>query len=163
MTLKPRTGNALGALACAALMTYALYVQHYQGYEPCPLCIFQRVAVTTLGIVFALAALQGPGAVGRRVYAVLMLVAAGAGIGVAARHLWLQSLPPDKVPSCGPGLDFLLDTFPLRDVLATVLSGSGECAQVNWVLLGVSMPGWVLGALVVLGGFGLWNNLRGAG
>jgi disulfide bond formation protein DsbB len=159
MTIRPRTGNALGALACAGLMAYALYVQHVLGYEPCPLCIFQRVAVTAVGIFFALAALQGPGPAGRRAYAVLMLLAAGGGIGVASRHLWLQSLPPDKVPSCGPGLDFLLDTLPLRDVLSTVLSGSGECAQVNWVLLGISMPGWVLAALVVLGGFGLWNNL----
>jgi disulfide bond formation protein DsbB len=141
-------------------MGYALYAQHVLGFEPCPLCIFQRVAVIALGVAFGLAALQAPGVAGRCAWSLLMLVAAAAGAGVAGRHLWLQSLPPERVPACGPGLDYMLEAFPLREVLTTVLSGSGECAKVDWSLLGLAMPAWVLISVVALGAFGLWNNWR---
>jgi disulfide bond formation protein DsbB len=148
---RPRAVNLAGAAACAALMAYALYAQYGLGLEPCPLCIFQRVGVIALGIVFVLAALHPAGPVGRRVWAVLVALAAlGAG-GVAGRHLWLQSLPPERVPACGPGLEFMLEAFPLREVIEVVLSGSGECANVDWQLLGIAMPGWVLLAVTALG------------
>ncbi len=162
MLNNPRAGNLIGFLACAGLMAYALYVQHGLGFEPCPLCIFQRVAVIMLGAVFALAALHDPGAAGRRVYGVAAAVAAVAGAGVAGRHLWLQSLPPDQVPSCGPGLEYMLESFPFTEMLRTVLSGSGECAQVDWRFLGLAMPAWVLISVVTLGLFALWNNFRSA-
>jgi disulfide bond formation protein DsbB len=160
MLNNPRTGNLLGFLACAGLMAYALYAQYALGLEPCPLCIFQRVAVIGLGAVFALAALHSPGLAGGRVYAGLIVLAAAAGAGVSGRHLWLQSLPPERVPACGPGLDYMLETFPLRETLQTVLSGSGECARVDWTLLGIAMPGWVLICVVGLGACGFWNNWR---
>jgi disulfide bond formation protein DsbB len=163
MRISSRLGNLLGMLACAALMGYALYAQHVLGLEPCPLCIFQRVAVVGLGVVFALAALHGPGIAGGRVYAALVVVAAAAGAGVAGRHLWLQTLPPERVPACGPGLDYMLESFPFREMLATVLSGSGECAKVDWSFLGLAMPAWVLISVVALGVFGAWNNWRRIG
>jgi disulfide bond formation protein DsbB len=151
LAARPRAANLAGALACAALMAYALYAQHVLGFEPCPLCIFQRVGVIALGVVFLLAALHPAGPAGRRVWALLVALAAlGAG-GVAGRHLWLQSLPPERVPACGPGLEFMLEAFPLREVIGTVLSGSGECASVDWQLLGIPMPGWVLIAVATLG------------
>jgi disulfide bond formation protein DsbB len=156
----PRIGNAAGFAVCAALTGYALYAQHVLALEPCPLCIFQRVAVIAMGAVFAVAALHGPGQVGRRAYAALIGLAGLAGAGVAGRHVWLQALPPEKVPACGPGLDYILEAFPLRDALQMVLSGSGECANVDWSLLGLSMPAWVLIAILVVGGFGVWNNWR---
>jgi protein dithiol:quinone oxidoreductase len=155
-----RVANALGALACAGLMGYALYAQHMLGLEPCPLCIFQRVAVITLGSFFLLAALHPAGKAGRRVYSVLLGLVALAGIGVAGRHVWLTTLPPERVPACGPGLDFMLESFPLKDALAMVLSGSGECASVEWRFLGLSMPGWVLVALLCLGAWGVFWNWR---
>ena len=158
--MSPRVGNLLGLLVCSGLMAYALYAQHVLGLEPCPLCIFQRVAVIGLGLVFALAALQGPGVGGRRVYGALISLTAAAGAGVAGRHLWLQSLPSERVPACGPGLDYMLEEFPFTEVLRTVLSGSGECAKVDWSFLGLAMPGWVLIAVVTLGVFGAWNNWR---
>jgi disulfide bond formation protein DsbB len=158
--ISTRLGNVLGALACAGLMGYALYAQHVLGLEPCPLCVFQRVAVIALGGVFLVAALLAPRGGGRFAYAGLLFVAAAAGAGVAGRHLWLQSLPPERVPACGPGLDYLLEAFPFTEMLQTVLSGSGECAQVDWSLLGLAMPAWVLIAVVTLGAWGLWNNLR---
>lgn len=153
-----RTANALGALACAGLMGYALYAQHMLGLEPCPLCILQRVAVITLGALFLLAALHPAGVMGRRVYSAVLGLVALAGVGVAGRHVWLTTLPPERVPACGPGLDFMLESFPLKDALAMVLSGSGECASVEWQFLGLSMPGWVLVAVLCLGVWGvIWN------
>lgn len=158
----PRLANGAGFLACCALMGYALYAQHVLLLSPCPLCIFQRVAVIALGGLFLLAAVHRAGPAGRRVYGVLIGLAAAAGVGVAGRHVWLQNLPPEKVPACGPGLDFILDAFPLQEALAMVFSGSGECANVDWRLLGLSMPAWVLIALTVLGVFGVAVNLAAA-
>ena len=160
MTITQRQANLLGAVLCAGLMGYALYAQHVLGLQPCPLCIFQRVAVVGLGVVFLAAAIHGPGRGGARVYALLIALAAAVGAAVSGRHLWLQSLPPEKVPACGPGLDYMLEAFPFTEVLQTVLSGSGECATVDWSLLGLAMPAWVLIAVLALGLFGLWANLR---
>ncbi len=162
LTANPRLLNALGAAACAALMVYALYAQHVLGLEPCPLCILQRVAVIALGAVFVLAAVHPAGRVGRRLYALLLALVALAGSSVAARHVWLTTLPPERVPACGPGLDFMLDAFPLREALAMVFTGSGECAQVDWQFLGLSMPAWVLLALLGLGSYGVYVNWRSA-
>jgi disulfide bond formation protein DsbB len=155
-----RIANALGALACTGLMAYALYVQYGLGLEPCPLCVLQRIAVITLGGIFLVAALHPAGAIGRRVYAVLLGFVALVGSGVAGRHVWLTMLPPERVPACGPGLDFMLESFPFREVLSMVLTGSGECAKVEWRLLGLSMPAWVLIALLGLGVFGVACNWR---
>jgi disulfide bond formation protein DsbB len=155
-----RIANAIGALACTGLMAYALYAQHGLGLEPCPLCILQRIAVIVLGGIFLVAALHPAGSTGRRIYAVLLGLVALTGSGVAGRHVWLTLLPPDQVPACGPGLDFMLEAFPLRDALSMVLTGSGECAKVTWRLLGLSMPAWVLIALLGLGAFGMASNWR---
>ena len=155
-----RIANALGALVCGGMMAYALYAQHGLGLEPCPLCILQRIAVIALGVIFLVAALHPAGPTGRRIYAVLLALVALAGSGVAGRHVWLTLLPPERVPACGPGLDFMLESFPLRDTLAMVLAGSGECATVTWRLLGLSMPEWNLIALSCLGAFGVVSNWR---
>jgi disulfide bond formation protein DsbB len=155
-----RKANTLGFLACAALLAYAYYAQFVMHLEPCPLCIFQRLGVFAVGVAFALAALHDPAGLGRRVYAALLGLAALATAGVAARHLYIQSLPPGSVPACGASLDFMLKVFPLTDVLVKVLTGSGECAKITWRFLGLSMPGWVLIAALVLGAWGLWANLR---
>jgi disulfide bond formation protein DsbB len=152
--------NLAGFLACAGMMGYALYAEHVLMLMPCPLCVFQRLAVISLGVVFLLATLHNPPGWGRRVYAVGILLAAGAGVGVAGRHVWLQNLPPDEIPSCGPGFDYIIDSFPLADALKLIFSGSGECASIDWQFLGLSMPAWVVIAVLLTGIFGVWNNLR---
>jgi disulfide bond formation protein DsbB len=101
-----------------------------------------------------------PASWGRRVYAALLGVAALATIGVSMRHLYVQHLPPGTVAACGASLDFMLKVFPLTDVLVKVLTGSGECAKIDWRFLGLPMPAWVLIAALVIGVFGLWANLR---
>jgi disulfide bond formation protein DsbB len=155
-----RRGNLLGFLACAALLGYAYYAQYVLHLEPCPLCIFQRIGVFVLGVIFLIAALHDPAVFGRRMYALLLSLAALAAIGIALRHLYIQSLPPGSVPACGASLDFMLKVFSLSEVLVKVLTGSGECAKVTWEFLGLAMPAWVLISAAVLGGFGLWVNLR---
>ncbi len=155
-----RLVNLAGFLACAGMTAYALYAQFQLYLDPCPLCIFQRVAVIGLGIVFLLATLHNPSAWGNRVYVALLALVTAGGVAVAGRHVWLQNIPPDDVPSCGPGLGYMLDNFPLGDALRMAFTGSGECAEIHWQLLGLSMPAWVLIAVATLGGVGIWNNLR---
>ena len=125
------------------------------GLDPCPLCIVQRILVMALGGIMLLAAIHNPRHLGRRVYGGLITVVAVLGIGVAGRHVWLQNLPPDQVPACGPGLEYLLQTFPLMDALKLVFQGSGECAEVQWTFLGLSIPGWTLVVFTGLAVFGL--------
>ena len=158
MSISRRAGNALGFLACAVLMSYALYAQHVLGLEPCPLCIFQRVAVIAVGVLFLIAALHDPQGKGARVYGGLIDLAALVGILISARHIWIQAQPPGTVAACGADLNYLLEIMPVTDVVNKVLTGSGECGKVDWTLLGLSMPWWVLIALVVLGSWGLAVN-----
>lgn len=140
----PRMINLLGLLGCIAAMGGALYLQHVEGLPPCPLCIFQRVAVIAAGLILLVAVLHGPKGWGRRLYAGLTALATLVGGAIAARHVWLQGLPADQVPDCGPGLNYMMDVFPLQQVVQEVLAGSGECADINWNLLGLSLPAWSL-------------------
>lgn len=158
LTDRPRLANALGALACGALLGYALYAEKVLGYEPCPLCMFQRVAILALGVVFLVAAIHASRGWGRYVYASLAVATAGAAAIVAARHLYIQSLPPGTVPACGATLDYMLEVFPLFDVVRKVLTGGGECAQIDWRWLGLSMPAWVLASAAALGLYGAIVN-----
>jgi disulfide bond formation protein DsbB len=150
--------NALGLAVCVGLLGYAWYAQVQLGLEPCPLCIFQRVGVAALGVIFLLATIHGPKGWGARVYGVLLLLAALVTMGVAGRHLWIQHLPEGAVPACGASLSYMMKIFALTDVIRKVLTGSGECARVNWTFLGLSMPGWVLLAAAGLGLYGLYVN-----
>jgi disulfide bond formation protein DsbB len=154
-----RLANLLGLLACLGLLGYAWYAQAVLHLEPCPLCIFQRVGIAAIAVVFLAAALHAPRGRGAIVYGSLILLAAAATVGVALRHIWIQHLPEGSVPVCGATLSYLLEVFPLVDVIRKVLSGSGECARVTWTFLGASMPEWVLLAAVGQAGLGAWANL----
>jgi disulfide bond formation protein DsbB len=139
-------------LVCTALLGYAVFTQYGQLFEPCPLCIFQRVALAALAAVALLGALHSPRSrAGRGIYGLMAFLAAGTGAGIAARHVWLQHLPPDQVPACGPGLSFMIESMPsYLDVFKKVLQGSGECAKVDWTWLGFSMPEWTLLCFLLL-------------
>jgi disulfide bond formation protein DsbB len=139
-----RIGYVLGFVVCAALMAFALYLQFGLDLDPCPLCIFQRVAFVSMGVVFLIAAFHNPGRFGAKIYALVQLLLGGAGAMLAIRQLWLQSLPKDQVPVCGMSLSYMLDTLPLTETLRKVLEGSGECAEKGWVFLHLSIAGWTL-------------------
>jgi len=151
--------NLACALVCAGMLAYAIfYVERVLHYEPCPLCMFQRVCIATLGLVFLIAGLHRVRYHGAIVYAGFILVAAAAATWVAGRHVWIQHQPPGTVPACGAPLDNLLQMFPILEVIRKVMTGGGECGNIDWTFLGVSMPGWVLVSAVSLGLIGIVNN-----
>ncbi|HBN54576.1 MAG TPA: disulfide bond formation protein B [Stenotrophomonas sp.] len=151
----------LGLLACAGLLAFAIYMQLKMGLEPCPLCIFQRIAFAALGLVFLLGALHGPSSRGgRSLYGVLAFVAAAVGAGIAGRHVYVQLLPKDLGSSCGPPLGFLSETMGPFEVFRTVLTGTGDCGNIDWTFLGLSMPMWSLVWFALLAAWALYAGLR---
>ena len=156
-----RLGNLAGFLVCAGLIAYAIFSERVLGYEPCPLCIFQRVGVAALGVMFLVAALHNPQSVrGARTYGVLLLLTAVFPAYVAGRHVYIQSLPLGSVPACGASLDYMMDVFPFMTVLRKVLFGAGECQKIDWSFLGLSMPAWVLISVMALACWAALVNLR---
>ncbi len=155
-----RALNAGGFLICGLGLLFAGYAQFYLKLEPCPLCIFQRLALLALGVAFLAALIHHPLGWGAKIYGTLIGLIAGIGAGVATRHVWLQHLPPEETPRCGPGLDYMLQTLPLSETLREVLTGAGECARVDWTLLGASMPEWTLLLFIGLGVAGVIGNWR---
>jgi disulfide bond formation protein DsbB len=153
--MTPRVGYAAGFIVCAALLGFALYLQYVLHEDPCPLCILQRIAFMGMMAVFVAGALHGPARRGAVVYSTLAFTVALVGGSIAARQVWLQSLPADQVPACGPGLEYMLDRFPLGKALEKILAGSGECAEAGWRFLGLSIAGWSLVWFVVLGVFAI--------
>jgi disulfide bond formation protein DsbB len=160
--ITPRMWNLIVVFCCASLVGFALYNQYVDYLDPCPLCIFQRVIFMAMGAVALLAALHNPARLGQQVYGWLLVTGATIGALIAGRHVWLQGLPPDEVPECGPGLNYMLENFPVTEVLSTVLRGSGSCAEVLWTFMGMSMPKWTLIWYVVLGLVTLWVIYRPA-
>jgi len=165
--LETRAFNLTMAFFCHELLLMAYYFQYVEGLEPCPLCIFQRVTVFFIGLWFLLRGLHAPrpGSAFNLFYSSLSLLTAAIGIGIAGRHVWLQSLPKSEVPACGPALDYMMDILPFSEVLTTVLTGAGECAEVSWSLWGLSMPAWTLVFFIgvfLLSVLQLWRHFRPA-
>ncbi len=159
--LTPRKWFLTVFVVCAALLGIAVfYFQNRLQMYPCPLCIFQRVAFVAMGLIALLAALHNPARAGRIVYGLLIALSAALGAVVAGRHVWLQNLPPDQVPACGPGLDYMMENFPFLQALEMVFKGSGSCAEVSWNFLGLSMPGWTLVWYLGLAAVTLWVSFR---
>ncbi|MBI5659222.1 MAG: disulfide bond formation protein B [Nitrosomonadales bacterium] len=149
-----------GALTTAGLLGAALFLQHVMRQDPCPLCMVQRVIFIAMLAMFAAASLHNPKRAGEKVYAALIGLLALGGIGVASRHIWLQHLPKDEVPACGPGLDYMLESFPMSEVLQELLHGSGECAAKGWSFLALGIPEWSLIWYVLLGAWAVLIALR---
>ena len=142
------------------LLGYAYWLEYFQNLDPCPLCIFQRVIYVGLFILGVTSALHNPprGLV-RYIYGFLGGIFSFIGILISGRHVWLQSLPSDRVPECGPGLDYLIEMFSFSEMLRKVLTGSGECATVDWKFLNLSMPAWALIWFFLLGILFVFANL----
>jgi disulfide bond formation protein DsbB len=151
---------ALPALVCAALLAFGYYLQYFQRQDPCPLCLVQRGFFYGVLAVSALAALHFPGRGGRRAYCAAAFFFAAGGFGVAARQVWLQHLPSDQVPACGPDLFYMMENFPLARTLEKLFMGSGQCAEVNWRFLGLSIAEWSLAWFAALALYALWLGLR---
>jgi len=144
----------LGLVACAAILCVALYMEFSMGLDPCMLCMSQRFVYLGLAFVFMLGAFHNPYFGGHKRYGFLLLLLSLAGLGLASRQLYLQSLPADLVPACGPSFSYMVDAFPFTEVLMTMIKGSGSCAEVQWSFLGLSIAGW---SFVLFSGLILYN------
>ena len=154
-----RRAAALGALTCALLLGFGYYLQYVKGLDPCPLCLVQRGFFYGVMATFIVAAIHGRGAM---VYGSIAALFAGGGLATAGRQVWLQHLPPERVPACGPDLYFMLDNFPLTRVFSTLIQGTGECAVVDWTFLGLSIAEWSALWFVALAVYAIWLAVRGA-
>ena len=158
--LNPRLVFLGITLVAIVSMAFALYLEYQLELLPCPLCMTQRAFVVLVGVFALLAFLHNPQGWGRRVYGGLCTLAALVGGAVAARHVWLQHLPEDEVPACGPSLEYMLDTLPFSETVTLVLMGDGNCAETVWTLLGFSIPEQTLALFVVLVAVSLWQTVR---
>ena len=129
---------------CASLLGFGYFLEFARGLTPCPLCIVQRVCFMLVGLLALLGAAHGPASLGTRIYAGLLAAVSAVGAAIAGRQIWLQHLPPDKVPECGPDLAFMLEMYAPIEILQRVLKGTGECAEIAWTFLGLTIPGWSL-------------------
>lgn len=129
--------------ACLGLLAFAMILQHIMDLEPCPMCILQRYAFIGVGLVALVAAIHDPRGLSRWVYSGLLIIVSGLGAGVAARHAWLEHNPP-QIFDCGADLGYMIDAFPLADALPMIFRGTGDCTQVLWRFLGLSIAEWAL-------------------
>lgn len=156
----PRLLNLTVFLGCAVLLAFGLYLEHVEGLEPCPLCIVQRVEFIAVGLTCLVAAIHAPQRLGRRLYAGLTLLFAGAGVASAGRQVWLQGLPADQLPACLPSLEYMMEALPFQDIVRLMLHGTADCAEVSWTLLGLSIPEWSLLAFAGCAAVALLQLLR---
>ena len=152
-----RQSNIVIVLAVIGLMSYGLYTEYYLFLEPCPLCMTQRFFYV-LSALFALAAVFHQAKY--KVYGVLALLSAFGGVATAGRQVWLQHLPPEQVPACGPSLEYMLETFPISETLMTMIRGDGNCAEVVWTFIGFSMGEWSLFCFVGFSAVYIWQLIR---
>lgn len=156
----PRPLNFFGLACCIGLIAFAFYMQYVQGLEPCPLCMMQRIVIYALATLFLIAGIHNPQRVGQRIYGTFITLISLAGTGFASRQLWLQSLPPEEVPACGPSLEYMIDVLPWTEVLSVMMRGTGDCAEVQWTFLSLSIPGWTLLAFIFFALLGLMQWRR---
>ena len=142
------------------MLSIGAYFQFVEEMEPCPLCISQRIAILATGLIFLVAAIHNAQHRGIKVYSILAAIIALFGAGISIRHVWIQNLPPDEIPECGPGLDYVFENFPLIDSIKLMLNGTGDCADILWTFLGVSIPGWTLVAFLALATMSLLQILN---
>jgi len=148
MTVAGRDLNACLVVLATLLLGVALVMEYGFDLAPCALCMTQRLWLILAGLSAAIAMLTD---VHRRLFAVLGLGAIGIGASFSLRQLWLQHLPAEQAPSCGPGFDYMLDVLPLGEILTAMTVGTGQCSEVLWRFLGISIPGWALVGFILLG------------
>lgn len=132
------------------IFLFSLLLEYGFGLAPCSLCLLDRYLMAILAGLFAIALLHNPTPIGQIFYAIITFTLSFLGILLTARHIWIMHLPPDQVPACTPGLNYLMETLPILEVLLVTLRGSGECAQNVGMFLGIPLPEWTLGVFILL-------------
>ncbi len=138
------------SIVIASMLFAIYYLEGMLHLDPCPLCMVDRAILVVIAVISLLAGLHNSDGFMRWVYTSLAVIFSGIGIAVAARHIWLQGLPPDQVPECGPDLNYMLEVFPIADVIKRIFTGSGECAEVSWTFLGLTIPQQTLILFIIL-------------
>ena len=151
-----RTGYLIGFVKCFALVGLALWIQTAYKLEPCPLCISQRIIFMSLGILFLLAAFVKPETIFSKILTVFQVLTALGGAGVAIRHWYLQAHRGEIIADCGVGFDYMFDNFPLQKAFKLIFRGTGDCAAIDWTVLGLSLPQLGLIAFIGFGIFALY-------
>ncbi len=151
----------LTAIVIGSMAFAMLYLEEQLGLAACPLCMTQRLFIVLVGVISLIAGLHNPAGWGQRVYGGLATLTAVTGGAVAARHVWLQHLPAEQVPACGPSLEYMLDTLPFSETLSIVMMGDGNCADTVWTFMGFSIPEQTLALFIVITITCLWQTLRG--
>ena len=149
--MSPRAIHGSGLLLCIASLLIAIYyMEGYLGLEPCPLCVLDRIVIAAMAVLFLLAWLINPRRGGQVFFALLLMVLGLLGVALAGRHIWLQSLDRENLPDCTPALSYMVENFPLLETLSIVLNSSGQCAEVAWRSLSLSIPQQTLIFFIVL-------------
>lgn len=160
MLFSQRSCNFLAALGCFVLIAVAyFYMEKYLYLNPCPLCYAQRIALGIIGVVFLFAAFLSRGRVMQVIYGVLLLALSAGGAALSIRHLYLQHAPKGYTANCGKDFYALVESTPFAEAVQTMLLGSGECGEIQWTMLGLSIPGWTLIAFIGLGVWGFFHNV----
>ena len=128
-------------IACVILLGVAFFMQYIMGLSPCYLCITQRFFIAIIGLFSLVAFIHNRGP---KIYGLIVALSALVGSYFASKQLWLQSLPPEKIPACGPPVDYLFDSFNVSEAIKILIQGDGNCAAVQWTFIGISIPGWSL-------------------
>ena len=130
------------AITGAGLVIVASFIEPFASMNPCPMCMMQRAIYLVTAVFAILALLTLTHRILKSTFGLLGFVAAASGVAVAARQVWLQHLPKDEVPACGPPLEYMIEVFPIMEVLQSMLMGTGDCAEIQWQWLGLSIPAW---------------------
>ncbi|MBR7887671.1 disulfide bond formation protein B [Marinomonas sp. A79] len=141
--LSARRFHGFVALVSFVLLLVAFYMEYQMGLEPCPLCMLQRVVFFCVGLVSLVSFVLSSERL-RKWCAWKAAVLSLIGAALAVRHLYLQSLPFDELPACLPGLSYMFEVFPWQEIAQAMIMGTGECGDVVWTFLGLSIPGWTL-------------------
>lgn len=145
-----RNLSALGFSLAAIAILASGYMQVTLGLKPCPLCIVQRLIMVLAGAVFLISLIHQPKQLFRRIYGGTAFTISLIGVCVAGWQVWLEHLPAELVPSCGPGLNYIFQTLPLFEAIKTLFIATGDCAEVTWTFLSLSIATWTMVIFVIL-------------
>ncbi|SBS40398.1 Disulfide bond formation protein B [Marinomonas spartinae] len=157
--MSSRRFHGVVGLAAFALLGVAFYMEYQMGLEPCPLCMLQRIVFFFIGLVSIFSALTA-NEKRRQWFSVTVVVLSLMGAALSIRHLYLQHLPVDDLPACMPGLSYMISAFPWQSVARAMIMGTGDCGEVVWTFLGVSIPGWTLVMFALMAIVNVWIAFR---
>jgi protein dithiol:quinone oxidoreductase len=158
MQISSRSIYSLGLFFSIGIVTASLYLQFHQGLQPCPLCLVQRGCIVLLGLLCGLGIFFSPmRPLTRRIYASIITLIALLGAASALRKIWLENLPHDKAPPCGPELQYMLDHLPFHQTLKILVAGTGDCSKIEWQFWGLALSEWALLSFLVFLVLGLWQ------